>query len=61
MENEKNIHYKVKTFRLAEETVEVMRRRKPAGLSWNLYFLKLLNPNKKTKGRHKEEGNTGSF
>lgn len=39
----RNEHYKVKTFRLSEETYLNLKKRKPKDLSWNLYFMRLLS------------------
>lgn len=41
------MHYKVKTFRLSEKVYAILKEEKPKELSWNLYFKKLLEKDKR--------------
>ncbi len=43
----RNIHYKVKTFRIAEKVYAMLKKEKPKDKTWNLYFKKLLEKDKR--------------
>lgn len=38
----RNIHYKVRSFRLAEKVYAMFKKKKPKELSWNLFFKKII-------------------
>ena len=48
MKKERDLHYKVKQFRLGESTMENLQNIKlKTGLSWNMLFTNLINLEKK--------------
>ena len=43
----RNIHYKVRSFRLSDKIHNLLKKKRPKDLSWNLYFKKLLEKDKR--------------
>lgn len=53
----RDLHYPVRSFRIADKVHRKMKNKKPESMSWNRYFLMLMQTAEKNKKLEKERKN----